>query len=77
MNSSSIWVGGASFTSSGFVVMESSREIRGEIRVHGNNFRDVSIKFLDQSNVVNHVAWDSRLVILIHLLNESSVSVEH
>lgn len=59
------------------MVVEGSGEIRGEIRVHGDNFRDVSIEFLDESNVVDHVARNSRLVILVYLLNQCSVPVQH
>lgn len=76
-SSSSIWVAASSFAISGFVVIEPRGEVRGEIGVHGDNFRDVPIEFLDESHVVHHVAGNSRLVVLVHLLNQHSVTVQH
>lgn len=58
-------------------ISERRGEIRGEIRVHRDHFGDVAVEFLDEGHVVHHVTWNSRLVVLIHLLNQDSVSVQH
>lgn len=57
--------------------MISSGEIGIQIRVKPNNLGDIDVKFLNQRYVFDHVVRNSRLVILIHLLNQNSVSVQN
>ena len=49
------------------LIMELRGEIGGEIGVKRNDLRDVAVYLLDESHVLDHVVWDSRLVILVHL----------
>lgn len=58
-------------------LMELRGEIGGEIGVKRNDLRDVAVYLLDESHVLDHVVWDSRLVILVHLLDQNSVPVQH
>lgn len=53
------------------------REIRIEIGIKRSNLRDISIKLLNQRHVFHHVIRHSRLLILVHLLNNCSVPVKH
>ena len=57
--------------------MELRGEIGGEIGVKRNDLGDVAVYLLDESLVLDHVVWDSRLVILVHLLDQNSVPVQH
>lgn len=59
------------------LIMELRGEIGGEIGVKRNDLGDVAVYLLDESNVLDHVVWDSRLVILVHLLDQNSVPVQH
>ena len=59
------------------LIMELRGEIGGEIGVKRNDLGDVAVYLLDESHVLDHVVWDSRLVILVHLLDQNSVPVQH
>lgn len=52
-------------------------EIGIEIGVERNNLGDVPVEFLNQRNVFDHVIRHPRLLILVHLLNQETVAVEH
>ena len=57
--------------------MERRGEIRRHIRVKRDNLGDVSVDFLNQSNVLDHVVWVLGLVIIVDLLNQNSVPVQN
>lgn len=59
------------------LLVTNTREIRIEIRIKRSNLRDIPIKFLNQRDVFHHVIRHSRLLILVHLLNNCSVPVKH
>lgn len=57
--------------------MEHSGEVRGEVGVEGNDLGDVAVNLLDEGHVFYHVVRDSRLMVLVHLLDQGSVPVQH
>lgn len=52
-------------------------EIGIEIRVERDNLGDVPVEFLNQRHVFDHVVWHPRLLVLVHLLNQVTVTVKH
>lgn len=57
--------------------MEDGREIGREVRVERNDLRDVAVDLLNKSHVLHHVIGEPRLVVLVDLLDQSSVAIEH
>ena len=61
----------------GFVVVKVGSEVGPEVGVDRTDFRNVAVDLLDESHVLHHVVWNSRLVILVHLLNKRSVPIQN
>lgn len=61
----------------GSALMEQGGEIGREVGVEGDDLGDVTVDLLDEGHVLDHVVRDSRLVVLVHLLDQRSVPIQH
>jgi hypothetical protein len=61
----------------GGALVEQGREVGGEVGVERDDLGDVSVDLLDERHVLHHVVRDPRLVVLVHLLDQRSVLVQH
>ncbi|KAL0359180.1 UNVERIFIED_CONTAM: Peptidyl-prolyl cis-trans isomerase CYP21-2 [Sesamum angustifolium] len=52
-------------------------KVRRQIRVKRDDLGDIPVEFLNQGHVLHQIVVDFRLVILVHLLNQGSVPVQH
>ena len=57
--------------------VEEGGEVGVEVGVEVDDLGDVAVELLDQSHVLRHVVWDSGLVVLVHLLDQAPVAVQH
>jgi len=58
-------------------VLANVGEIGVEIRVERDNLGDVAVELLNKGHVFYHVVVHPRLLVLVHLLNQLPVSVQH
>lgn len=61
----------------GALVAENGRKIGGKVGVERNDLGNIAVDFLNESHVLDHIIWDPRLVILVDLLDQSSVPIKH
>ncbi|GMN41300.1 hypothetical protein TIFTF001_010523 [Ficus carica] len=59
------------------VAVEDSGEVGVEVGVEGDDLGDVAVELLDKSDVLAHVVRDPRLVVLVHLLYQRPVPIQH
>lgn len=52
-------------------------EIRIEIRVKRDDLGDIPIELLNQGHVLHHIVGNPGLVVLVHLLNQKTVAIQH
>lgn len=52
-------------------------EIGVEIGVEMGNLGDVTVEFLNERDVLDHIVGDPGLMVLVHLLNQEAVAVQH
>lgn len=52
-------------------------EVGVEVGVQRDDLGDVAVELLDEGHVLGHVVRQPGLVVLVHLLDESSVPIQH
>jgi hypothetical protein len=61
----------------GGALVEQGREVGGEAGVERDDLGDVAVDLFDERHVLHHVVREPRLVVLVHLLDQRSVPVQH
>ncbi|WVY89649.1 hypothetical protein V8G54_035163 [Vigna mungo] len=59
------------------VVLESGGESGVEIGVEREDLGDVAVELLNEGHVLDHVVAEPRLLILVHLIDQAAVAVQH
>lgn len=52
-------------------------EISGEIGIHGDDLGYVPVDLLNESDVLHQIVVDFGLVVVVHLLDQHAVAVQH
>lgn len=52
-------------------------EIGIEIGVERHDLGDIPIELMNQGHVLRHIVRNPRLVVLVHLLNQKAVTIQH
>lgn len=61
----------------GVVDLEGAGEIGVEIGVKREDLGDVAVELLNERHVLHHVVAEPRVLILVHLLDQAAVAVQH
>lgn len=61
----------------GAMLVTDAGEISGEIGIHGDDLGYVAVDLLNESDVLHQIVVDFGLVVVVHLLDQRAVAVEH
>ena len=61
----------------GVVVLEGGGEIGVEVGVEREDLGDVAVELLNEGHVLDHVVAEPRVLILVHLIDQVAVAVQH
>lgn len=59
------------------MVVEEGGEVGVEVGVERDDLGDVAVQLLDQGHVLRHVVRDPRLVVIVYLLYQRPVPIQH
>lgn len=59
------------------MVVADGGEIGGEIGIHGDDLGNIGVDFLNERDVVDEIIVEFGLVVVVDLLDEEAVAVEH